>query len=67
MRKSLALAAVALALSGCASMPGGSPVSEQILQNLEGCKRTYIMSLGGLMPPAGSLHIECAAQEPPAP
>jgi hypothetical protein len=41
-RKALAALALAcVALSGCASMPGGSGIPSQILDNLENCKRSY--------------------------
>lgn len=68
MLKSLALAGVCLlTLSGCASVPGGSQIPSQILDNLTGCSRTYTVAIGGIMPPAGSLHIQCDPVKPAVP
>lgn len=67
MLKSLALAGVCLlTLSACASVPGGSQIPSQILDNLTGCSRTYTVAIGGIMPAAGSLHIQCEPQAKPA-
>lgn len=59
-------AIAALAVGGCASMPGGSQIPSQILDNLAGCSRTYTAAIGGMFPPAGSLHIQCEPQAKPA-
>jgi hypothetical protein len=66
MRKSIALAALAaaLALPGCASMPGGSGIPSQILDNLDGCKRMYTGGTG--LGATFSFHIECQPSEKPA-
>ncbi|WP_332763894.1 hypothetical protein [Phenylobacterium sp.] len=58
----------ALAVGGCASLTGAqSQIPSQILDNLAGCSRTYTAAIGGLLPPAGSLHIQCEPTKPPAP
>lgn len=41
----IALAALCVALTGCASNGG---TTQQLLQNLQGCERTYQGSIGGL-------------------
>lgn len=67
MLKSLALAGVCLlTLSGCASGMGGSPLTSQVLDNLEGCRRNYVLMVGGVLPPSGSLQITCEPQAKPA-
>lgn len=68
MLKSLALAGVCLlTLSACASGVGGSQIPSQILDNLAGCSRTYTAAIGGMFPPAGSLHIQCEPVKPAEP
>jgi hypothetical protein len=65
MNRILILAACALSLTACASLPGGDPTSQlpsQVLENLKHCKRTYQASVGGFGVPGGSLYIECPAQ-----
>jgi hypothetical protein len=61
--KTLIVAAAAICLSGCASFPGAPTTGNQILQNLEGCKRTYRGSIG--IGVTGSFDIECAPQAAP--
>jgi len=64
--KTLIIAALALSLSGCASLTGAqSQLPSQILDNLTGCSRVYTVAIGGLLPPAGSLHIQCDPVKPP--
>lgn len=41
----IALAALCAALTGCASSGG---TTQQLLQNLQGCERTYQGNIGGL-------------------
>ncbi len=60
MRKSLALAVIAAAcftLPACASLPGGSGIPSQILENLDGCRRLYTGGTG--LGATFSFHIEC--------
>lgn len=62
MRSILLAGVCLLTLSGCASGMGGSPLTSQVLDNLEGCTRSYVLTVGGLLPPAGSLQINCEPQ-----
>ena len=56
--------AAGLALSGCATPLGGdTDATQQLLQNLRHCSRTYMAGVGGLAPPVGQLRVEC----PPEP
>jgi len=56
-----AVATGALALTGCASLGGGdAAATAQLLENLRGCERSYVGTLGGLAPPTASISIRCA-------
>lgn len=62
--------ALSMGLASCSSLGNSGGVGEKALGNLEFCERTYTANLGGIMPPVGSLHINCPARPiplPPAP
>lgn len=63
-----ALAVAAVSLGGCANLdalgrPGG--VGQKVLDNLEGCDRTYRGAIGAGV--TGSFEINCKAQTPASP
>lgn len=61
MAKPAVVGAGALALSGCASLGGGdAAATAKLLENLRGCERSYVGTLGGLAPPTASISIRCA-------
>lgn len=64
MRRILALAAAALALSGCGSLAG-----QQVLTNLQGCHRQYegVVSAGLGAGFSGTVKIDCPPAAPAAP
>lgn len=63
--RTLALAALCVALTGCGTLGGGnSAIAEKALSNLEHCKRSYTAAIG--MGAGGSLSIECPPRPYPA-
>jgi hypothetical protein len=58
--RTLALAALCVALAGCGSLGGNNGLGLQALENLKECRRSYTGTLGAL--PSGSVHIECEPQ-----
>lgn len=52
-------AALALASCGTTGLPRNPDGTSQVLTNLEHCSRTYIGSIGGIVPAAVSVSITC--------
>jgi hypothetical protein len=64
MRAALAIAA-GLMLSGCATLGSAdAEATAKLLENLRGCERTYVGTLGGLAPPTASISIRCEPVPP---
>ncbi|WP_397416614.1 D-Ala-D-Ala carboxypeptidase family metallohydrolase [Phenylobacterium sp.] len=54
----------AMALTGCASLGGtDAAATAKLLENLRGCERSYVGTLGGLAPPTASISIRCAPDQ----
>jgi hypothetical protein len=53
-----------MALTGCASLGGtDAAATAKLLENLRGCERSYVGTLGGLAPPTASISIRCAPDQ----
>lgn len=60
----VAVAAGAVALTGCATVGAtDAAATAKLLENLRGCERSYVGTLGGLAPPTASISIRCAPDD----